>query len=113
MSQGRGQPIIAVIYALAFSGTLVVLAGCTGPVILRDPQTGKTVQCGPDDTEQSAELHQRHLDTPSRKALGLLPSSAAQSALINLREFVSFECKTHHVDARRAHRPAPSPTRPS
>jgi len=56
MSQGRGQPIIAVIYALAISGTLVVLAGCTGPVILRDPQTGKTVQCGPDDTEQSAEV---------------------------------------------------------
>jgi len=58
MSQGRGQPIFAVIYAyaLAISGTLVVLAGCTGPVILRHPETGKTVQCGPDDTAQSAEV---------------------------------------------------------
>lgn len=36
--------IIAVIYALAISGILVVLAGCTGPVILRHPETGKTVQ---------------------------------------------------------------------
>jgi len=48
--------MIAAIYTLAISGTMVVLAGCTGPVILRDPETGKTVQCGPEDTEQSAEV---------------------------------------------------------
>jgi hypothetical protein len=55
--------MIAALYALALSGTLVVLAGCTGPVILRDPQTGKTVQCSPDDTGQSAEVaYQRQRD---------------------------------------------------
>ena len=48
--------MIIAISALAISGTLVVLAGCTGPVILRDPETDKTVQCGPDDTEQSAAV---------------------------------------------------------
>jgi len=47
---------IAAIYALALSGTLVCVAGCTGPVMLRDPQTGKTVQGGADDTEQSVEV---------------------------------------------------------
>ena len=47
------------IYALAMSGTLAVLASCTGPVILRHPETGKTVQCGPDDTDQSAEAAYR------------------------------------------------------
>jgi len=35
--------MIAAISALAISGTLVVLAGCAGPVILRHPETGKTV----------------------------------------------------------------------
>ncbi len=48
--------MIIAICALAISGTLVVLAGCTGPVILRHPETGKTVQCSPDDTEQPAEV---------------------------------------------------------
>lgn len=55
--------MIAAIYVLAISGTVVFLAGCTGPVILRDPQTGKTVQCGTDDTGQSAEVaYQRQRD---------------------------------------------------
>jgi hypothetical protein len=54
--------MIAAFYALALSGTLVVL-GCIGPVILRDPQTGKTVQCSPDDTNESAEVaYQRQRD---------------------------------------------------
>ena len=44
------------IYALAISGTMVVLVCCTGPVILRDPETDKTVQCAPDDMGQSAEV---------------------------------------------------------
>jgi len=48
--------MIAAIYVLALSGTLVCVAGCTGPVMLRDPQTGKTLQGGPDDMEQSAEV---------------------------------------------------------
>ena len=53
----------SITYALAIGVTLIVLAGCTGPVTLRDPQTGKTVQCGPDDTEQSAEVaYQRERD---------------------------------------------------
>lgn len=53
----------AAIYALAVSGTLAFLAGCTGPVILRHPETGKTVQCGADDTEESAEAaYQRQRD---------------------------------------------------
>jgi len=55
--------MIAALSALALSGTLLVLAGCTGPVILRDPQTGKTVQCGPDETEQRADVaYQRQRD---------------------------------------------------
>jgi hypothetical protein len=55
--------VTARLSSLAISGTLVVLAACTGPVILRDPQTGKTVQCGSDDTEQSAEVaYQRQRD---------------------------------------------------
>lgn len=41
------------------SGIILALAGCTGPVILRHPETGKTVQCGSDDTEQSAEVAYR------------------------------------------------------
>jgi len=41
--------MIAAISTLALSGTLLVLAGCTytQPVILQNPQTGETVQCGP------------------------------------------------------------------
>src|SRR5215831_19641849 len=35
---------------------MVVLVCCTGPVILHDPETGKTVQCAPDDMGQSAEV---------------------------------------------------------
>ena len=49
--------------ALATSVTLVLLAACTGPVILRDPQTGKTVRCGSDDTKLPAEVaYQRQRD---------------------------------------------------
>jgi hypothetical protein len=55
--------MITAIYVLAISGTLIFLAGCTGPVMLRHPQTGKTVQCGPDDMDQSAEVaYQRERD---------------------------------------------------
>jgi hypothetical protein len=55
--------MLAALYALAITGTLIVLAGCTGPVILRDPQTGKAVQCGSDDREQRAEVaYQRERD---------------------------------------------------
>lgn len=55
--------MLAALSALAITGTLIVLAGCTGPVILRDPQTGKTVHCGPDETEQRADVaYQRERD---------------------------------------------------
>lgn len=51
------------ISVLAMSGAVAVLAGCTGPVILRHPETGKTVQCSPDDTNQRAEIvYQRERD---------------------------------------------------
>jgi hypothetical protein len=52
--------MLAALSALAITGTLIVLAGCTGPVILRDPQTGKTVHCGPDETEQRADVAYQH-----------------------------------------------------
>jgi len=45
--------MLAALSAFAITGTLIVLADCTGPVILRDPQTGQTVQCGPDGREQT------------------------------------------------------------
>lgn len=55
--------MLAALSTLALSGTLVVLTGCTGPVILRHPETGKTVQCSSDDTERSADVaYQRQRD---------------------------------------------------
>ena len=42
---------------------MAVLAGCPGLVTIRDPETGKTVRCGPDDLDQSAEVaYQRERD---------------------------------------------------
>lgn len=43
----------------AISGILLALTARTGPLILRHPKIGKTVQCGSDDTELSAEVAYR------------------------------------------------------
>jgi hypothetical protein len=55
--------MLGALSAFAITGTFMVLAGCTGPVILRHPETGKTVQCSPDDREQPADVaYQRERD---------------------------------------------------